>query len=155
MRLTLQLLLICLVPLAVMGQESVQKQPEPQVVSEQSAPPSTELPAEAPVVQPFPPAQYPQPAPKPGHPLDPNDVAILTGHAASGNANRSPYPNTIVYTYMGPYSYGYSNRTWFGPGQRFGFNGFLFSRRPGPFVQPFFGGPFGRFSFTGFAVGPH
>jgi len=153
MRFALRLFLIFLVPLAVMGQESAQKEPDQQVTSEQSAQPPTELPAEAPVVQTVPPAQYPQPAPKPGHPLDPNDVAILTGHPVGGNTAHSPYASTILYTYTGPYSYGYPNRCWFGPGPRFGFNGSFFSR-PGPFIGPFMGGPFGRFSF-GFVAGPH
>jgi len=142
MRIGLLLLLVYLAPLAARGQEGAQKPSEPQAPSEQSAQPPAQ-------------AQWPQPAPTPGHPLDPNDVAILTGHPVGPPTARSPYAApTILYTYTAPYSYGYANRYGFGPGGRFGFNGFFFSR-PGPFGAPFFGNPFGRFSFSGFAVGPH
>ncbi|HVP52297.1 MAG TPA: hypothetical protein VMT05_09320 [Terriglobales bacterium] len=136
----LVLLLVCLAPFAALGQECTQKPPEPQAPWEQSASQSE--------AEPAPQAQWLQPAPKPGHPLDPNDVAILTGHPVGGYA-RSPYPNTTVYAYMDPYSYGYSNRSWFGSGWRFGRNGFFFSR------WGRFGSPFGRFSFSGVAAGPH
>ncbi len=142
MRTAFLLVLVCLMPLAVLGQECAQKPPEPQPPSAQSA-------------QPAPLAQQPQPAPTPGHPLDPNDVAILTGHAVGSNAARSPYTApTILYSYTGPYSYGSTNRYWFGPGHRFGFNGFFFPRS-GHFGAPFFGGPSGLFFFSGLAAGPH
>jgi hypothetical protein len=149
MRITFLLLLICMVSLAVRGQDCAQKASEPQAPAEQSAQPPSER-----YAQPAPPAQWPQPAPQPGHPLDPNDVAILTGHPVGPPPARSPYGPPMLYTYTAPYSYGYANRYGFGPGSRFGFNGFFFSR-PGPFGAPFFGSPFGRFSFSGFAAGPH
>jgi len=147
MRIAFLLLLACLAALAVLGQECAPKPPEPQPPSAQIAP--------APVEQPAPSAQRAQPAPTPGHPLDPNDVAILTGHAVGSNAAHSPYMTpTILYDYTGPYSYGSTNRYWFGPGHRFGFNGFFFPR-PGRFGAPVFGGPSGLFFFSGLAAGPH
>jgi hypothetical protein len=90
-----------------------------------------------------------QSAPTPGHPLDPNDVAILTGHARSSApaAYGTPYAApTVVYGYTQPYS--------FGMGQRFGFQGFFFPRS-GRLRAPLFGGPFAPFFFSGFTGGRH
>ena len=126
---TFLLLLFCMAPLLVSGQECTQtpadqQPPEPQSSAVQSA----------------------QPAPKPGHPLDPNDVAILTGHARGPVAAAYGTAYAPMYAYPAPYSYR--------NGQHFGFNGFFFPRF-GRVRAPFFGPPFGPFFFTGFAAGPH
>jgi hypothetical protein len=122
------LLLACLAPLMVVGQECAQT-------------PTSSQPPEA---QPSS-AQAAQPAPRPGHPLDPNDVAILTGHA-KGQAAAYTAP-TVVYGPMAPYSYG--------SGTRFGFHhGFFFPRSRRFGAPPFFP-PFGPFFFSGFAGAGH
>ena len=128
------LMFFCLVPLLVVGQELVGGEENTERVTESQ-------PAE-----PQPTAfQSAQPAPTPGHPLDPNDVAILTGHAR-GPASAAYSTPTIVYGYTPSYSYGY--------GPHFGFHGFFFPRS-GRVHAPFFGSPFGPVFFTGFAAGPH
>ena len=44
-------------------------------------------------------------APKPGHPLDWNDVAILTGKAGSSSGNGYGYAGSaMAYTYVSPYA---------------------------------------------------
>ena len=110
MRTALLVVVICLAALAVAAQEGAQK-------------PTW--------VQP----NWPQVAPAPDRP---NDVDILTGHAA----RRSSYPApTVVYGYTQPYSYG--------RGDRFATHGFFFPRGRGR--APFFGAPFGPFFFSGFS----
>ena len=113
-------LLVYLAPLLVAAQECTQ--------SPSAEPPSAQLAT----------------APTPGHPLDPNDVAILTGHATGPAAATygAPYAPGVMYGYPGPYSFGY--------GQRFGFHGFFFPRS-GRFGAPFFHAPFGPFFFSGFS----
>src|SRR5581483_1502185 len=77
--------------------------------------------------------QAPSAAPVLGHPLDPNDVATLTG---KNDQRRQPGYNGAYYYY--PYS---SSTDWFG-GSQFGTSQFgtQFFSGPGGFGNRFFGG---------------
>jgi len=105
------------------------------------------------------PASIPTAAPKPGHPLDPHDVDVLTGKAdREARASRG-----TVYVSPGGYGYGQSAvggmgvmRTRpFSPGVFGNANGsrfFFFGSRPFTIFPNFFPPPFGN--FHGFRIRP-
>lgn len=131
--------------LAQQSQQSQQKPPEKPAAEKQKAP---EQPAPAPVPTTAEKlrAQFP-PAPKPGHPLDPADVDVLTGKSKPANPY-GPYGYRVV---ADPYSgFGYPMT-----GSRF--NQSVFSTPGGSMlsgVPPFaFGDVGGRRSF--FVNGSH
>jgi hypothetical protein len=82
-------------------QQSQQKPPEKPAAEEQKAP-EQPAPPQTPVAKLQ--AQFPR-APKPGHPLDPADVDVLTGKSKSANPY-GPYGSRVI---VDPYSgLGYS-----------------------------------------------
>jgi len=93
-------------PGVVLAQQTQQKPAEKPAVEEQKAPEQA-----APAAKPR--SLYP-PAPKPGHPLDPADVDVLTGRTKSSN----PYGRYGYPLLVDPYAYAGGSRfggTYFNP----------------------------------------